>query len=219
MSAISGIGDDVGRSPIPSIFEIETRGIAILSRERLGIIVDTLQVSFTELNPKDLWKYSGSANRPVLPPLVSTRMQTADLTPSDDSWKDTFNTLLNALPTIVQEKLDYDSKQPLENRDPAYIALSDLLTATAKSLAWIAASNSPSAPGSIEQRHADLNMALPFLTAMATVKQGGEFFESARESLDQMDSNYVHRDKISDTIRQAQYELSNFQKELDSYGK
>jgi hypothetical protein len=216
MSISSGIGDDVGRSPIPSVFEIETRGIVNVNRERLGILADTLQVSFTELGGQ-VWKYKGSANRPVLPSLISTRMQAPDFSVDNQMWKQYYEDLLKNLPPSIREKLEYDLKSPLKDRDNAYLALEDLLTATARTLASIDASKNPLEPGSIAQRYADLNALLPLFTATSTVQLGTEFFEKAREVLNEMGANYVYRDKISDTINQAQYSLDNMQQELDAH--
>lgn len=216
MSVSSGIGDDVGRSPIPSIFETETRAIVNVQRERLGIIPDTLQVSFTELGGQ-VWKYMGTASRPVLPPLVSTRMQSADLTATEGPWREFYDGLLNALPTLVRQKLEYDRKQA--EHDPAYAALNDVLTSTAKTLSRIGIAAQDMTPGSIEERYAALNALLPFFATEATIKEGSTFFDKVRGYLDDVGANYTHSDKISGTIRQAQYELNNLQKELEAWQK
>lgn len=219
MSISSGIGDDVGRSPMPSVFENETTGRVNIARERLGIVRDTLQLSFVEIDGRTegpLWRYLAKENRPILPPLISTRMQTPELGASDTTWTTAYEELLDALPTLVREKLEYDSKQPLEERDPAYIALGDVLTATAKALARIRAAKEPVTPGSIESRYAEFNSLLPLFSANATVEQGKAFFDKAREYLDAIGANYQHIDKLSDTIRQAQYSLDNLQRELNN---
>lgn len=217
MPISTGIGDEIGGPLNPSIFEIETRGIVNVNRELLGILRDTLQVSFTELGGQ-VWKYQASANRPVLPALVSTRMQTPDFSVDDKMWKEYYEDLLNNLPPTIREKLEYDLKSPLKDRDNAYIALENILTATARTLAFINAASAPIDPGSIEQRYAELNALLPLFTATSTTTLGKAFFNKAREFLDEAGANYIHRDKLSDTVRQAQYALDNMQKELDAYG-
>lgn len=217
MPISTGIGDEIGGPLNPSIFEIETRGIVNVNRELLGILRDTLQVSFTELGGQ-VWKYQASANRPVLPALVSTRMQTPDFSVDDKMWKEYYEDLLNNLPPTIREKLEYDLKSPLKDRNNAYIALENILTTTARTLAFINAASAPIGPGSIEQRYAELNALLPLFTATSTTTLGKAFFNKAREFLDEAGANYIHRDKLSDTVRQAQYALDNMQKELDAYG-
>lgn len=218
MSISSGIGEDVGRSPILPADLKDMTAFVNTARENLGITKDTLQVSFTQLGGQ-IWKYQGSANRPVLPPLVSTRMQTGILPEMEGPWKEYYEGLLNSLPTVTRQKLDYDSQQPSDQRDPAYAALQGLLVGTAKALALVQVASQPVAPGSVEERYANLNALLPLFTSGATVTQGTAFFNKVRSFLDEMGANYPNTDKLSYTTRQAQYELNNLQQALDTYGK
>lgn len=135
-SASSGVGDDLGSTPYPSIREQETTAFVQVNRERLGIIQDSLEVVFTQFGG-NIWKYETSADNPVLAPLVTVRGSQSKDSDQEGMWQAWFDNLLEQVPRDTKIKYLRDLQLPPENRNPAYGALGNALTGIAKFLTWM----------------------------------------------------------------------------------
>jgi len=207
----TGMGDDVGNLNQPSIFELETRGAVEISRTKLGIVRDTLDISFTQLGKDELWQYKASSNRPTLAPLVSTRMETGTLDESNLTWKGIQDEILKKLPEDVRLRYARDSEKPLAERSTAFIALGEAIKTLAKLLAQFGQLENLETLSPQVERKAEFNANLPAIAHEASLSQSTFVTSRAFDFLESMGRNDPYFDKFSGTIRQFDHALNNYQ--------
>lgn len=203
----TGMGDDVGNLNQPSIFELETKASVEISKAQLGIIRDTLEVSFIQIGEKDLWKYQASSSRPTLAPLASTRMETATLSESDVSWKGIQEELLKQLPDDVQLRYARDNEKPIEERSEAFRALGEAVKTLAKLIAQFGIAKADSVKA---ERKAELNAILPSIAHEESVALSGFINMRAFDLIESFGSNMPYFDKLSGTIQQFDHAVSSY---------
>lgn len=132
----SGVGGNIGGPQQPLPEDIKATAATTAYRQAVGIVSDTLTMSFTKFGETQRWKYDSPANRPTLAPLGSLRINLSAPPPMDDSWKAYFDTLLQKLPPDVFTALTEETGKPFDERNPALTTLNYLLTAIAKGMTW-----------------------------------------------------------------------------------
>lgn len=207
----TGMGDDVGNLNQPSIFELETQGAVEISKARLGIVQDTLEISFTQLGKNDLWQYKASSNRPTLAPLISTRMETGHVDESDLTWKGIQDEILKKLPADVQVRYARDNEKPLAERSTAFIALGEAIKMLAKLLSQFGRLETIETLSTRAERRAEFNALLPTIAHEESLSLGAFVNSRAFNFLEMMGSNTPYFDKFSGTIRQFDHALHTYQ--------
>lgn len=198
-SSSSGVGDDLGSSSYLSIQELEKTAAVQVTRDRLGIVQDSLEVNFTQLGG-NIWKYEASANRPTLAPLQSLRISQSDDTDTNDSTKAIFDQLLEQIPTETKARYLKDASLPAEERNPSYTALGNALTTIAQLLNWMGTTD-------IDK----LNPA-PTLDQNSFVAQGQSLVDSMKNYLSDIGSNDPDYDRLTHVITEAEANLSGMHK-------
>lgn len=207
----TGMGDDVGNLNQPSIFELETKAAVEISKTRLGIVQDTLEISFTQLGKNDLWQYKASSNRPTLAPLISTRMETGHIDESDLTWKGIQDEILKRLPEDVQARYIRDTEKPLAERSPAFIALGEAIKTLAKLLSQFGRLEGLETLSARTERKAEFNALLPLIAHKESLSLSAFVNSRAFDFLESMGSNTPYFDKFSGTIRQFDHALNRYQ--------
>lgn len=207
----TGMGDDVGNLNAPSLFELETRGAVEISKTRLGIVQDTLEISFTQLGKDELWQYKASSNRPTLAPLVSTRMETGQIDESDLTWKGIQDEILKKLPEDVQVRYARDNEKPLAERSPAFTALGEAIKTLAKFIAQFGRLENLETLSVRAERKAEFNALLPIIAQEESLNISAFINSRAFEFLETMGSGSPYFDKFSGTIRQFDHALNKYQ--------
>lgn len=204
----SGLGDEVGNSSIQfSPRELEATAATVLNRAALGIVKDSLEVSFMQLGG-NLWKYNSDASRPTLAPLINVRVTAAQKEIVDRSWDTFFEELKKNLPVDTADRLTREKLKAKEDRNPSYVALEEILVSSARTLAMLHEAANAGEANSTAARNALINISIA-ATAPENINDiGKSFFTEARNFLDAAGSNYIYHDQLSQNVKIAESELN-----------
>ncbi|HRD55391.1 MAG TPA: hypothetical protein PLC42_03235 [Parachlamydiaceae bacterium] len=207
----SGLGDEAGNSSIQfGPRELEATAFTFFNRASLGIVKDSLEVSFMQLGG-NLWKYNSAASRPVLAPLIQARVNATLKEISERSWDAFFEELRKNLPADTADRLLRERAKAKEDRSPSYIALEEILVSSAKTLAMIREAAKADSPNSAAAQTALFNIAIAANSATTMAEIGTEFFKEAHSFLDAQGSNYIYHDLLSQNVNAAEKELNRMQ--------
>lgn len=198
----SGVGGSVGGQPQPSITELEqTAATEVLKTgQGLSITKDTLDQAFYEVGGQ-LGRYPANPNRPVLPPLVSTRGPAGFESDGGGNWQAAMETLIKGLPLAVQNDYKAQMALPLDQRNLNFVALDNVLTATAMTMAWLEGAVGTSTTEGIAARDIAFNLLLPYIALQALINSGSETIEMATAFLDTAGANYPQGDSLRNAAR------------------
>lgn len=196
----SGVGGTIGGPPQPTTRELETIAANEIAKQMGGLVKDTLEVPFTQLGG-NVWKYQSSANRPSLPPLTQNRVLVGYEPPPDDSWKSLAKDIVDHLPDDFKGRYLTQMSLPFEERDLLFVALDNLLNATAKALFLLNEAAEPVEPESPADIYSQINLALPYFALANLAKEGQFIFTEVQGFLDKMGANYIHYDQFSNYLR------------------
>lgn len=191
----TGIGGTIGGPQTPTQIELEASAWTQVNKAALGIVPDSIEVPFTKLGGQ-LWKYQSDASRPTLMSLGTVRTSLAKEEAVDESWKPFFDELVGKLPPDVKEEFTKDLDRDFEDRSQNFTQLENALTATAKSLAWLARAQKPLDPHSPAMDRLHQNQALPGRALRGTLSHSGAILEGAAAFLNRMGSNYSQHDVL-----------------------
>lgn len=194
--------------------DIKTSAWTEINKAALGIVSDSIEQVFTQMNPRYTQGYLGgfgykaSQDQPLLDhPLESVRYLQTPFGLPDDSWRGSYEQLVNQLPADLLARFQQEARQPFDERSPAFVALDNLLTATAKFLTKVGALSQPEPPDSLPQLRTSLNLLLPFATLNSTAAQGKEITDSAYALLQELGPNYRYFDGLHALIGDMQTNL------------
>ncbi|MGK5594183.1 MAG: hypothetical protein ACSNEK_02365 [Parachlamydiaceae bacterium] len=157
------------------------------------ILNDSLEVSFTDLNKNTLYQYSSEASKPTILPAGSFRAAGLTVTTSNEEIEGKFNQLFSKLPEELQKMVQ-------EARDQDAIVLKDLLINASKMLVVqekaLAQTETADA-----QLHAEINTQLPTTLFRNMARVGKEFVENAKETMEQFTANDPNYLEAQDLIQ------------------
>lgn len=195
MTISPGTGSSIGTSSTPYPREIETSAATVVARMLMGMVPDTIQRPFSQIDVDAAWKYKSSANNPTIPPLSQLRVAMTSLREADKTWAEQFNILLNLLPEDVRNELFLQASLPQEEQDPAYLALDAALGDASQFLVAINKMTKPldtAAP----DRIADFQN-MPLETLENAFLQGNVILSSLLNAVNAMGHNDFHFDALS----------------------
>lgn len=183
MSSGPGIGG-ANISPVPLQRDLETTAWTEYNKAALGITADSLEKSFTQMNPRYTSGYYGgyksSEDQPLLDhPLESGRISQGFDAGSDDSWKETYDALFNQLPEGLQQNLMTEGKKNFDDRKGSFAALDNLLVLTAKILTSTNKLAGIEEMGPLQYERALMTQVLPFTALREVAGQGANITEKA----------------------------------------
>lgn len=116
--------------------ELEATAQVADAKAALGIVPNSLDISFTELggNP---WKYQASASKPQIPMNVLQGIVYPDSPEASQLAQKQYERLLKELPLSIRQELKEQSYFPEEDRDLALAVFERLLRFTGKALAYL----------------------------------------------------------------------------------
>ena len=199
----SGVGGNIGGPLQPSPRELEATAATMTSRAALGIMPDSLEVPFSQLGG-NVWKYQSDSSKPTLSSLATlVRASTAEDKKTDDSWKPVFNTLVDRLPPELKTRLAAEMNKPFESRNPNFAHLENILTFTAKGLAWLEEAEKPVEPETIKWDRMMHNRGMPGKVVRGMVRQGQQILGGADAFLNRMGPNLPAHDTMRHFTGQA----------------
>lgn len=138
-----GIAPDAGGGRVslgkpfePDYFELETTAQTAVMKEGLGLVPNTLDVSFAQLGG-NIWKYQSSSSKPLLPFFVFSEVHHADNPTMSPLEEQQLKEVYEKLPIKIREKLKQDQEKNPEDRDPFWVAVDQVLSFSAKIFTWM----------------------------------------------------------------------------------
>lgn len=174
-----GIGGGIGVSggPIPpGIRESETQAFTEVEKKYVLSMLpaDTMEViPFTQFTYHETFKYDTSASKPLIMPLLFIRSSETE-SEASTSWQQNFQDLVDNLPSPLKERFAEEGQKPFAERDPSFVALSNVLVGLAKAEAWLNGTGQPIEVGSPQESLWQQNVALPYLALQGAVLTGND---------------------------------------------
>lgn len=154
----------------------------------------------------------------MLHPLLHLRASEEMETTEDTLFQQTYQELLESLPSEIGEWLTSEMNQPFAERDPDAVALHHTLSAAASAIGWLSVVTQPveaNSPAAINQM---FNMTLPFVAFSGAIEQAGFVLGEAMSSLNNMGPNYQYYDSYSSSFSDIQSSLAealSIQREIE----
>lgn len=131
------IGDNFGASRLPTTTQQEATALVQQLKSSVGLVQDSLEISFTKLNEHLLWKYQSGSSRPILAPLITVRSGSERKEDDGGIWDQYFEGLKKALPPEIKAKLEVNSERARGDREASLVALGEVLKGVATFLATL----------------------------------------------------------------------------------
>lgn len=218
VGAGTGVG---GTAQPPQIRETETQAfVENMKKNVLAMLPpDTLEViPFSQAEYDTQFKYRTEADRPMILPLLHLRMTQAPEYIEEETWQPIYNELVKILPPGLRRRLHVEMLKPFLDRDPGFVALNQMLTEAAKTVAWLEKATQPIEPNSPAEAYALLNAALPFVALRGCISQAETILEVSEAWLHAMGPNYRDHDiimsfltKVNESLR----EINELRKEAE----
>jgi len=124
----------LGKPQVMDFRELEQTAYAVIQKENLGVVKDTLQVPFEQMG-KDMWKYQNASSKPVLDSKVMRGVVHGEISQPDKKEEESYENLLDRLPLNLSMQLRKERKLPMHLKTPKFIVLEMVLSFAARALA------------------------------------------------------------------------------------
>lgn len=195
ISTGSGVGGSIGGPQQLTPQEIEASAWAVVNRERLGIVKDTVEIPFTQVGG-NVWKYNTDSSRPTLMPMGTSRTMAGEEPKTDESWKGSYEQLLDKLPPGMKARLLREQGKAAEARSQDYTTLDKQLTQVAKGLTWMEKAGRPLDAQTPEGERTLHNQSLPGRALKGMVEQSQAELAGAENFLNDVGPNDPYHDKL-----------------------
>lgn len=213
-SSGSGVGGDLGTPQTPTQTQWEQSAWTAHNRIALGIgdSIDSHHLTTTTT-----LRNRASAGQPLLDhPLEMSRMPGGEAKLPDNSWQPLYDELVNQLPDDpagegLKSQYLNQMQVPYEKRSGTFIALDNLLVATAKIVTNLQnASQTPDEYSPAGVRTAN-NLMSPYVQTANLLKHSPGMMQSMQEQINQLGPNNLHYDVLNSMQQQLQVGLTNLQ--------
>lgn len=211
----TGVGGNVGGPAVPLQRDIETTAWTEINKAALGLLADSIEKAFSEINPRYSTGYLGgfgyksTAENPLLDhPLESLRLAQSFNQATDETWQLAYQDLVNQLPLDLLTRFILDGNKPFEQRNPSFVALDNLLLVTARILTQTQNLSQTMGVNSLEEARTALNILLPFAALKGSIAIGTEVMLAANNFLLSQGANYRHFDGFNNLLGQLQGAVS-----------
>lgn len=192
-----GAGVGGGAQP-PQIRESETTAFVETAKKNVAMVHgDTLEViPFTQAEYDQRFKYRSEPDRPTLHPLLHLRHGSLPELVGEEVALPLYEEFISLLPAEMSEELLRQNRLPFRERDPNFVALDQLLTATARAIVWLNGVTGPVEAGSPEEISNAWNLALPVIALRAGISQAESVCNTARLRLAEIGPNDPSYDSL-----------------------
>lgn len=215
----SGVGGNIGGSQTPLPNEIEATAWTNVNKAALGIVHDSLERTFIEINPRYTvgflggFGYKTSSQNPLLDhPLESLRRSETSSQKKDDTWIATYENLVHQLPADLLARFNSEGRKPFEQRNLSFTALDNLLKQTAKTLHQMSQLGKPTPTGSLEEARTMLNLFLPIAALKGAIANGNEIIDTAQTFLSTLGANYRYFDDFNNLLARLQLPMNSLER-------
>lgn len=126
----------LGRPLEPLPQEQEATAQTQVARQGLGLVPNSIDVSFTQLGG-EIYKYESNPARPKLQMNVLVAPSHPEKPQVDKRLETTYQQLFKGLPLKLQLALEQEMKKPKKDRDPIYVVYHQILQFIASALVWL----------------------------------------------------------------------------------
>lgn len=179
MTTGTGITSNVGGPQIPTPQELEATAATQMMKVLVGIMGDSLDKPFSQIDADATWKYKSSASNPTIPTIVRVRVSQAPPESSQDAVSAHFNRLVDLLPADLKALYIAQAKLPPEERSPAFNSLDNVLGLTANFMLWLEAASKPMDTAAVEKTHIPQYKALTDTMSKNLLVLGGQLTKAA----------------------------------------
>lgn len=211
----TGSGGNPGGPLIPLQRDIEATAWTEVNKAALGIVPDSIEKTFTDLNPRYTFGYLGgfgyrsTAGRPLLDhPLESLRYTQPSLVQDSNAWHTSYDSLVNQLPPDLLARFLKDRNLPFDQRNLSFVALDNILTTASKVLTRADQLGQSDHLSALETARTTQNILLPFAALKGAISTGHEALSEAQNFLLTQGANYRYFDGFRQTISQANTALT-----------
>lgn len=197
------------------------------ARTNVGIILDSLNVPFTQLQSYHSTgsmfnndSYKASSENPMLDHNLSTVYgQISDVTAKavDEAWKDVLIALKAALPDDIREAYEKDQENPESDRSLVYTSLDNALLLGAPVLRFLDTSANVTDVSSVVAARTELNTVLPYIAQAGALSVNAEITSNVHRALDDLGGpNYPHFDHFNGILNDMKSPLALLEGVKDS---
>lgn len=179
---------------------VETTATKDNAMKTMKMVADTLEICMLVFDDPQLLKYSASANRPVLAPLISTRVATSYEQPLDESWQSFHGDLVNLMPPEFRDLFQAMMLLPKNQQNRDFVILNDTLQTEAKLLALLSKAALPVIPDSLADIRATQNTLLPYIALKGFLADTETIFSQINLFLASVGPNDSNFDSLSGYI-------------------
>lgn len=220
----AGVGDNIGTNThTQTLRDWETSSAALTLKVSSGIVKDTIEQIFSQLNPRYQtgflggFGYKAPSSGPVLDHTIENIRISMDITTDlDKNWLLSYETLLKSLPQDLQDRLLAQNALPFESRNFIFVILENLLTLTAKVLAALDTLSQPIESGSLRETRTILNLMLPFQALGGSISVGREIGEAFKNILDNQGANLPGYDATNYALGQMFASIGTLNQVMDN---
>ncbi|MBA3816319.1 MAG: hypothetical protein H0X29_07340 [Parachlamydiaceae bacterium] len=204
----TGGSGSLGSPLSPTQREIETTAWTEVNKAALGIVKDSIDMSFSQLDNRYSASHLGTQtgyrareDQPLLDhTLENVRVLQSLNVPIDASWASTYEQMISQLPPGVLARFLLEQQKPLNERDPSFAATANVLMLTAQILTVIAQKSQPLAPDTLEAARTEKNMHISKTAMNQSVINTIQAANKAEEFLIEQGANLPHHDEYKNTI-------------------
>lgn len=218
-SGVGGSGNP-GAPQNPTQYDVDLSPMVRVQKDRLAIGPDSVDFSFTQVTQRYSDSYLGTntgyqatRNQPFLDhPIDSQRL--ASLTPllaDDPLIAQNYDDLVNLLSPEVKARFLYEAQKPLEERDPSFVAMDNLLQEAATLLTHTSRLSQTPAPDSLEAARTQFNLMLPLIALRNVGSEGTQIMGHVDDLRNKLGANYRYADDLTNASIQLNDTLSGLQ--------
>lgn len=208
-SGAGGTGS-LGSPSSPTQREIEASAWTEVNKARLGIVPDSIDVSFSQIDQRYSTSHLGTQtgyrareDQPLLDHSIeSTRILQSLNVPIDASWAATYEHLISQLPPGILARFLLEQQKPLNERDPSFAAMADVLMGYAKILTTVDLHCRSPDPASLEAARTELNLIVPMVAMRQSSINAFQAATKAEEFLNEQGANLPQHDEYQNVITQ-----------------
>lgn len=208
-SGAGGTGS-LGSPLSPTQREIETSAWTQINKAALGIVPDSIDLSFTQIDKRYSTSHLGTQtgykareDQPLLDhTLENVRVLQSLNVPIDASWVSTYEQLISQLPPGVLERFMLEQQKPLEERDPTFVAAANVLMRSAQILTTLSLHSQPPILGSLEADRTEKNLIISLIAMKQSINNISQAINKTEEFLDDQGANFPNHDEHKNVLTQ-----------------
>lgn len=208
-SGAGGAGN-LGGPISPTQRDIEATAWTEVNKAALGIVNDSIEIAFSQIDKRYSTSHLGTQtgyrareDQPILDhTLENVRVLQSLNLPVDESWNSTYEQLVSQLPPELLARFKFEQQKPLNEQDPSFVAIDNVLKRGAQILTTISVRCQSPDPNSLEAARTEWNLGISMGALRQSITNTIEVADKAEEYLEDRGANLPHHDDYKNSITQ-----------------